>query len=112
MRFSFKPSISRAMTLFGLLGLGVVQTGCAHPVVVEPQVVVHASVGYPRAYAPLVVMPRVLVAPPPVLYAPPIYRPAPWWGHQDHGYSESKHGHGYRRGHDRHGDRYRDEWRR
>lgn len=91
MRFSFKPSISRAMALLGLLGLGFVQVGCAHPVVVEPSVVVSSRIGHFPVYAqvgvpgPVVVMPspRVIYAPPPpprVIYAPQVYGPVYDWG--------------------------------
>jgi hypothetical protein len=100
MRFSFQPSISRALALFSLLGLGFVQVGCAHPVVVEPSVVVSSRIGHFPVYAqvgvpaPVVVMPspRVIYAPPPpprVIYAPQVYGPV----------------YGVGRGHDRRHDR-------
>ena len=103
MPYSFKSSFSRAMALLGLLGLGVAQVGCAHPVVVEPSVSVHSRIGHlpvhtqiglprPVIFAP---PPRVIYAPPPpprVVYVPRVYAPVHGWGH----------GHeGRQRGHDR-----------
>lgn len=98
----------RLWALGGALALGLTQAGCAHPVVVEPSVVVssrighapiHAQIGWP---APVVVVPppRVIYAPPaPVVLAPPVYRPAPGWapGHGRAGWN----GHRQHRGHDR-----------
>ena len=111
MRFSFKSSISRAMSLLALLGLGFVQVGCAHPVVVEPSVSVSSRIGHFPVYAqvgvpaPMVVMPqapvfyappppRVIYAPPPpprVVYVPRVVTPGYGWGH----------GHERRWGHER-----------
>ncbi len=94
MRFSFKSSISRTMTVLGLLGLSFMQAGCAHPVVVEPSVSVSSRIGHFPVYAqvgvpgPVVVMPQapVYYAPPPprVIYAPQVYGPAYGWrsGHE------------------------------
>lgn len=42
----FKPFLTRTMALFACLGLGFVQTGCAHDVYVEPSVVVHSRMGH------------------------------------------------------------------
>lgn len=128
MRFSIKPSFSRAMALLGLLGLGAVQTGCAHPVVMEPSVSFSTQIGHAPVYAqvglPGTVIygpPRVIYAPPPpprVIYAPQVYRPAPAWayGHDRHwGHDRHERGRGERRDDRRdgrrggHGDR--DEWR-
>lgn len=92
MLYSFKPSLSRAMALLGLLGLGVVQVGCAHPVVVEPSVTVHSRIGHYPVYAQVGVPgpviyappPRVIYAPPPpprVVYVPRVYGPPHDWGH-------------------------------
>ncbi|WP_233253698.1 hypothetical protein [Limnohabitans sp. 2KL-1] len=91
MRHSFKSSFSRVMALLGLLGVGLAQVGCAHPVVVEPSVSVHSRIGHfpvytqvgvpgPVIYAP---PPRVIYAPPPprVVYSPRVYAPAQIWGH-------------------------------
>ena len=50
MPYSFKPSFSRALALLGLLGLGLAQVGCAHPVVVEPSVTVHSRIGHLPVY--------------------------------------------------------------
>lgn len=81
--------VSRKALLLASLALGLAQTGCAHPVVMEPSVVVSSRMGHAPVYAQLGVPGRVLVLPPvvyappppPVLYAPPMYRPAPAWGH-------------------------------
>jgi hypothetical protein len=51
MRLSFRPAISRAMALCGLLGLGFAQAGCAHSVAVEPSVVIHSRIGHFPVYA-------------------------------------------------------------
>jgi hypothetical protein len=110
MFYPLKSSFSRAMGLLGLLALGVVQGGCAHPVFVEPSVSVHSRIGHfpvhaqvglpgPVIYAP---PPRVIYAPPPrVIYAPPppprvvlvprAIAPVDGWGH----------GHERRWGHER-----------
>jgi hypothetical protein len=114
MRFSFKSSISRAMSLLALLGLGFVQVGCAHPVVVEPSVSVSSRIGHFPVYAqvgvpaPMVVMPQapVFYAPPPprVIYAPQIYSPYGWGN--DHG---RRHW-GHERRHFKHDNGGRDGW--
>lgn len=119
MRFSFKPSISRAMALFGLLGLGFVQVGCAHPVVVEPSVVVSSRIGHFPVYAQVGIPGPVIYAPPPpprVVYVPRVVAPVYGWGHGH----ERRWGHDRREGDrgarrdDRHDDRDRhyDNWRR
>lgn len=98
MLFSSKSSFSRPLALLGLLGLALMQGGCAHPVYVEPSVSVHSRIGHfpmyaqvgvpgPVIYAP----PRVIYAPPRVIYAPPLpprvvhvpqaHPPAQIWGH-------------------------------
>jgi hypothetical protein len=111
MRYPFKPSFSRAMALLGLLGLGLAQVGCAHPVVVQPSVSVHSRIGHlpvytqvgvpgPVIYAP---PPRVIYAPPPpprVVYVPRVYAPVYGWGH---GHDSRQRGH--ERRHNRHDDR-------
>lgn len=61
---------SRRVELLGLTVLGLTQTGCAHPVWVEPSVAIHARVGVP-VHAPIYGPPGVLVAPSPVWIAPP-----------------------------------------
>ena len=103
MRYSFKPFFSRAMALLGLVGLGVVQTGCAHPVVFEPSVSVHSRIGHDPVYAQVGVPGPVYYAPPRVIYIPPpprvVYVPRVHvpWGHppaQIRG-----RGHGHDRGH-------------
>lgn len=99
---------TRAVWLLGMTGLGLAQTGCAHPVWVEPSVAVHARVGGP-VYGPAVPMygPSAVVVtqapvwggvhapaymPPPRVVVPaPVYRPGWWGGHHEH-----RHGHGHR----------------
>jgi hypothetical protein len=100
MRFSVKHSISKAACLLGLLAAAFTQTGCAHPVMVQPSVMIQPQVGYPQVYgsaysgASVVVMPRVvpqMVYSAPV-YAQPVYRPVygfsyggrGGWGHGGH----------------------------
>jgi hypothetical protein len=68
---SFKSSGSRVLALLGLLGLGLTQAGCAHPVVVEPSVSVHSRIGHAPVYAHVGVPGPVYYAPPRVIYAPP-----------------------------------------
>ena len=75
MRFSFfKHSMTRGMGLLGLLGLGFVQAGCAHQVMVEPSVVFHSRLGS----APVTVqvgVPGVVYMPQPhVVYGAPAPR--------------------------------------
>lgn len=101
----------------GLVALAGLQTGCAHPVAVEPSVVISSRIGHAPVYAqigipaPVVVMPppRVIYAPPPrVIYAPPIYAPHPGRGH-GHGRPEWR---GHRHGHDHEAPGERRGWRR
>ncbi|WP_108375569.1 hypothetical protein [Limnohabitans sp. T6-5] len=114
----------RKLALWGGLALGLAQVGCAHPVVMEPQVVVSSRMGYPPVYGrvhepgPVAVMPqprpiymppppRVVYAPP--VYAPPVYRPGPGWaygGNRDERDWRHRHEHGHGRGDGR------DGWRR
>ena len=111
-----KTTIRRAWLLGGL-ALGLSQVGCAHPVVMEPSVVVSSQIGRASVYAqmdmpsPVIYgQPRVIYAPPPlrVIYAPPMYRPAPGWGH---GHDRHEGGYGQRwEEHRGHGGR--NEWRR
>lgn len=86
---------SRVLGLLGLCGLALGQTACAHPVAVEPSVVVHARLGgpvYGSVHVPIV---GPVYGPPPVLIVPPprvIHAPPRAWvppGHRHHG-----HGHG------------------
>jgi hypothetical protein len=116
MRFSVKHSMSKAVYVLGLLGAAFTQTGCAHPVMVQPSVMIQPSVGYAQVYghqqvypqvygqpysqpygaAPVVVMPRVV---PPVVYSPPVYRPVYGFGYGGHrgwgrGGHEGHEGHG------------------
>ena len=133
MRLSFKPSFSRAMALLGVLGMGLVQVGCAHPVFIEPSVAVHSRVGHfpvhaqiglpgPVIYAP---PPRVVYAPPPrvvyvppppppprVVYAPLVHSPMPGWNHAHEHRVERSDGRRFERRDDRrrpgfHGDGHR-----
>ena len=92
MRYLFKPFFSRTIAMLGLLGLGLAQVGCAHPVVVEPSVSVHSRIGHfpvytqvggpgPVIYAP---SPRVIYAPPPpprVVFVPRVSAPVHGLGH-------------------------------
>lgn len=121
MRFSIKHSISKAAALLGLLGAAFVQTGCAHPVMVEPSVVIQSRIAYPQVYGPQVVSsigyyPQVVVRPS-VVYPPPvapIYMPQPirfqsygygqprlaWGGHErggHHRHDGGRGGWGYQR---------------
>lgn len=82
----------RKALLVGSLVLGLTQVGCAHPVFVEPSVVIHSRVGQfpvhaqiglpgPMIYAP---PPRVIYAPPPpprVVFVPRVHAPVYAWGH-------------------------------
>lgn len=100
--------------LGGALALGLAQVGCAHPVAVEPSVVISSRIGHAPVVAqigmpaPVILLPppRVLYAPPPrVLYAPPVYGygPAPGWG-REHGRPGWR-GHRPGHGHEAHGQR-------
>lgn len=123
-----KPSFSRALALLALLGLGLAQVGCAHPVWVEPSVSVHSRIGQfpvytqigmpgPVIYAP---PPRVIYAPPPpprVVFVPRVVDPVYGWGH---GHGPDRHFKGPARQFERHDDGgrgrggwgHRQEWRR
>ena len=83
---------SRSALLAGVLGMALVQTACAHPVAVQPSVVVQARLGgpvygtvmtapvYGGAYGAVYGPPSVVMAPQPVYVAPPV-AVAPWgWG--------------------------------
>jgi hypothetical protein len=108
---SFKPLFSRAMALLGLLGLGLTQVGCAHPVVVEPSVSVHSRIGHFPVYTQIGLPGGVIYAPPPrVIYTPPprvvfvppvhapnLYAPVNGWGHR-----HERHVRGHARQHERH----------
>ena len=102
---------SRAALLLGLATLGLVQTGCAHPVWVEPSVQVRVGGPVYRqvygtspgvVYGPVYAPPPVVVAtapvwgPPPVVVPPRVWVPAPMyrpgWGHG--GWHGHRHGHG------------------
>lgn len=105
----------RFVALGGALALGLTQAGCAHPVTVEPSVVISSRIGHAPVYtqigipAPVVVLPppRVVYAPPPrVVYVPPVYEPG--WGHS-HGRPMWR-GHRHSQGHEEHGER--SGWRR
>jgi hypothetical protein len=79
MLFQFKSPFSRSLAWLGLLGLGLMQGGCAHPVFVEPSVSVHSRIGHVPVYTQVGVPGPVYYAPPRVIYAPPrvIYAPPP-----------------------------------
>ena len=110
---------SRAAVLLSLAALGLAQTGCAHPVWVEPSVqvrvggpvygqvygpvyrpgpgAVYGSV-YGSVYsAPPVVVatapvwgPPTVMVPPRVVVPAPVYRPG--WGHGQRGWQGHRHG--------------------
>ena len=130
MPFQFNSSFSRSLALLGMLGLGLVQVGCAHPVVVEPSVSVHSRIGHFPVYSQVGMPGSVYYDPPPrVIYAPPppprvvvVPRAHVPWGHPPaqiwgHGHDRGQRGHERRhdrederdRGHDGRG--HRDHWR-
>ncbi|PIT77986.1 hypothetical protein [Limnohabitans sp. G3-2] len=104
-------TLSRKALLMGSLLLGLTQVGCAHPVFVEPSVLVHSRLGHfpvhaqiglpgPVIYAP---PPRVIYAPPPpprVVFVPRVQAPVHGWGHGHDGRQR-----GQERRHNRHDDR-------
>lgn len=115
----------RKALLLGSLALGLLQVGCAHPVVMEPSVSFSTQIGHAPVYAQVGVPgpviygpPRVIYTPPPpprVVYAPPVYRPAPVWAYgRDRHWGHDRHegGRGDRRDDRRGGHGDRDEWRR
>jgi len=62
---------TRAAWWLGLAALALSQAGCAHPVVMEPSVVVQGRLGGP-------VYGSVTYGPPPVVYSPaPVWLPPP-----------------------------------
>ena len=71
MLFQFKSPFSRSLAWLGLLGLGLMQGGCAHPVFVEPSVSVHSRIGHVPVYTQVGVPGPVYYAPPRVIYVPP-----------------------------------------
>ena len=82
MLFPFKSSFSRPLALLGLLGLALMQGGCAHPLYVEPSVSVHSRIGHEPVYGHVGVPGPVFYGPPRVIHAPPppprvIYVPPP-----------------------------------
>lgn len=104
----FKTWPRKGLLMCSLL-LGLTQVGCAHPVSVEPSVVVHSRVGHFPVHAQIGLPGQVIYTPPPrVIYAPPPPRvvfvprehaPVYGWGH----------GHdGHQRGHERRHNRYDD----
>lgn len=101
MRLSVNCSMSKMACVLGLLAAALTQTGCAHPVMVQPQVAYPQVYGQQQVYgqhysaAPVVVVPRVV---PQVVYAPPVYRPVYGFGFGGHhGWGHG--GHGGREGH-------------
>ena len=94
---------SRAAALLGVCGLALLQTACAHPVMVEPAVVVQARVGgpvYGSVYAPLYGPPPVVVAPQPAWIAPPpvVVSPQMWGPPPGHRHHHGWHGQGLNHG--------------
>lgn len=104
MRSFFTLLCSRPTALLGVFGLALTQAACAHPVVVEPSVVVQARLGgpvYGAIYAPLYGTSPVMVAPPPPVWVappPPVVMPYGAWVQP--GY---RHGHWHGRGYDHDG---------
>lgn len=96
---------SRSLALLGVCGLALTQAACAHPLVVEPSVVVQARLGgpvYGSVYAPLYGPPPVVVAPQPVWVAPPppVVMPYGAWtppGHRHHHWHGQGLNHGWGR---------------
>lgn len=94
----------------GLLAVSLSQAGCAHPVMVQPSVVVQARIGAPvypsypvygQVYrgAPVYAASPVVV-PAPVYVQPRVLLPVPGWtgrhGHDGHGYGRAwGHRHGW-----------------
>ena len=138
MLFQFNSSFSRSLALIGMLGLGLVQGGCAHPVVVEPSVSVHSRIGHFPVYSqvrvpgsvyygpPRVIHvppppPRVIYVPPPpprVVYVPRAHPPAQIWDHGHNRWHRGQERRQYREdererggGRDRDGRGQRDQWR-
>jgi len=101
----------RGLWVPGLVALAAVQTGCAHPVLVEPSVAIHAPgvhaviTPYPAWRPPVVVAPPpVVVAPPPVAWAPyPAWRTQirPWARPPGHEWRERRRFHHDHRDHER-----------
>lgn len=94
---------SRTAAVLGVCGLALMQAACAHPVMVEPSVVVQARLGgpvYGSVYAPLYGPPPVVVAPQPMWVGPPplVVSPRAWVppGHRHH--HHRWHGQGLDRG--------------
>lgn len=81
MRSLVFPIRSRVATLMGVCALALLQTACAHPMVVQPQVAVQARWGgpvYGSVYAgPMYGPAPVVVAPQPVWMPPPAVVMAP-----------------------------------
>jgi hypothetical protein len=97
----FKKGARKGLLMCSLL-LGLAQAGCAHPVFVEPSVMVHSRFGLVEVHAQTggsqvihAPPPRVIYLPPPpplVVYVPRVYAPVHGW----------RHGHdGHQRGHER-----------
>ncbi len=102
---------SRGAMLVGVVAIALTQAACAHPVMVEPSVVVHARLGgpvYGSVVAPIYGPPAVVVAPRPVYVAPPMWGPpqvtvSPWgWGPPTHRHHHRWHGQGRDHGHRHH----------
>jgi hypothetical protein len=67
---------TRAAGWLGLAALALSQAGCAHPVVMEPSVVVQGRIGGP-VYGSVVLGPTVYGPPPVVVGPPPLWLPPP-----------------------------------
>ena len=107
MRSFLKLLRSRIAALLGACGLVLTQAACAHPVVVEPSVVVQARLGgpvYGSVVTPVYGSAPVVVAPSPVWMAPrpPMPTPMPYgvWSppsHRHHHWHGQGLGHGWGR---------------
>ena len=117
----FKKGAHQGLLMCSLL-LGLAQAGCAHPVFVEPSVMVHSRFGLVEVHAQTggsqvihAPPPRVIYLPPPpplVVYVPPIYRPAPAWHHGHNGHEDRSDRGRWGRHNDRRSHGGHDDWRR
>lgn len=117
----FKNGARKGLLMCSLL-LGLAQAGCAHPVFVEPSVLVHSRFGLVEVHAQTggrqvihAPPPRVIYLPPPpplVVYVPQIHRPAPVWHHGHKGRHERNDQGRWGRRDDRRSHGGHDDWRR
>ncbi len=89
---------SRTAALLGVCALALTQAACAHPVVVEPSVVVQARLGgpvYGSIYAPVYGPPPVVVSPHPHIWMAPVM-PSRAWGYPEPRHHHKHHKHQWR----------------